>query len=352
MIRQLRRLFLLSALGLGGLALVLAAAVVLTILVMYRLDDRVISLPPPRGPHAVGRSLIQWHDGSRNRDLMVFIWYPAVAGEAEVRCAYIPGKLGEMNAQGMLPIPARRVREIRVNATADPRPAPDRMPVLIMLPGMGRNPANYTTMAEDLASFGNLVMGVTPTGSTAVVFSDGVVSPVREFNPRTDDVQDARHYVDQWSEDASFALDRLMADPRFAGHIVSGEIGVFGHSFGGNVALHLLASDRRITRAADIDGEFLGETLGYLTKPILILAGAGDLGSRERALCEQGVPGSRFHEFPGAKHMNFSDAGILPSRFPIPKSVLMLGDVDGAKLLYETSDQLRIFLTIPFEWYP
>ncbi|MGD1032282.1 MAG: hypothetical protein ABSA05_14205 [Opitutaceae bacterium] len=347
MIRQLRQFFLLSALAMGGLALVLAAAVALTVPVMYRLDDRVISLPPPRGTYPVGRILVQWHDGARDRDLMVFIWYPAVAGEAGVRCEYIPGKWGEMNAQGMLPIPARRLREIMVNASENLPIVPDRMPVLIMLPGMGRNPANYTTLAEDLASFGNLIVGVTPTGSTPVVFSDGVISPVQEFNPRIDDVQTAQHYVDQWSEDASFALDQLTADPRFASHTLPTQIGVFGHSFGGNVALHLLASDRRFTRAADIDGTFFGQTLGHLTKPILILAGAGDLGSRESALCEQGAPGSRFHEFPGAKHMNFSDAGILPSRFPIPKSVLMLGEVDGAKLLYETSDQLRTFFDRP-----
>jgi dienelactone hydrolase len=347
MIQQLRRFCLLLALTVGGLALALAAFVALIILVMYRLDDRVISLPPPRGPYPVGRSLIQWHDRARNRDLMIFIWYPAVASAKSARCEYIPGKWGEMNAQGMLPIPARRLREIIVNAKESPPIVTDRMPVLIMLPGMGRNPANYTTLAEDLASFGNLVMGVTPTGSTAVVFSDGIVSPGRQFNPRTDDAQIAQHYIDQWSEDASFAFDQLMADPIFASHILPKQIGVFGHSFGGNVAVHLLASDRRITRAADIDGAFFGQTLGHLTNPILILSGEGDLGSRERALCEQSGPGSRFHDLPGAKHMNFSDAGILPSRFPIPKSVLMLGDVDGAKLIYETSDQLRTFFDRP-----
>jgi hypothetical protein len=74
-IPRLRRLILVSALVAGGLALALAASVALMVLVMYRLDDRVISLPPPRGPHPVGRSVMQWHDKGRNRDLMVFIWY-------------------------------------------------------------------------------------------------------------------------------------------------------------------------------------------------------------------------------------------------------------------------------------
>jgi pimeloyl-ACP methyl ester carboxylesterase len=118
---------------------------------------------------------------------------------------------------------------------------------------------------------------------------------------------------------------------------------VFGHSFGGNVALHLLETDPRFAKAADIDGAFFGRPLGHLSKPIMILGAVGDLGFRQKALYEQGVAGSRFYLFPNAKHMNFSDAGILPSRFPLPKSVLMLGPVDGAQLLYGTSDQLRAF---------
>jgi hypothetical protein len=41
--------------------------------------------------------------------------------------------------------------------------------------------------------------------------------------------------------------------------------------------------------------------------------------------------------------MNFSDSSMLPSRFPLPKSVALLGDVDGAEFLREVSDQLRNF---------
>jgi pimeloyl-ACP methyl ester carboxylesterase len=274
---------------------------------------------------------------------MIFIWYPAIPGAANGRCEYLPGKWGEIDAQNMLPIPARRLREISVNAIGDAPLAPGRMPVLIMLPGMGRNPADYTTLAEDLASFGNLVVGVTPTGSTTVVFPGDIVSPGREYNPQIDNAEVAQRYVEEWSKDASFALDQLVADPRFAGHILPAKVGVFGHSFGGNVALHLLETDPRFARAVDIDGGFFGRPLGPLSKPIMILGGDGDLGSRQLALCEHGVPGSRFHVFPEAKHMNFSDAGILPSRYPIPKSVLMLGKCDGTQLLYQTSDQLRAF---------
>ncbi len=274
---------------------------------------------------------------------MVFIWYPAASGANRAHCEYLPGKWGQINSQAMLPIPAKRVREIAVSSLADPPLEPEPMPVLILLPGMGRNPSDYTTLAEDLASFGTIVLGVTPTGSTTVAFPDGTVSRARPFDPQVDGVQIAQQYVETWSQDAAFALDRLSADSKFGGHILPAKIGVFGHSFGGNVALHLLATDRRFARAADLDGRFFGRPLAPLAKPILILGADGDLGAQQRTLCAQSAPGSRFDQFPNAKHMNFSDAGVLPSRFPIPKSILLLGDTDGAKFLYATADQLRAF---------
>jgi dienelactone hydrolase len=347
MIGKIIRLFLWAVAAVLALALASAAALALLVFARYHLNDRPISLPTPRGPHLVGRSLVEWHDKIRNRDLVVFIWYPADPGATGDRCEYLPGKWGELNAKDMLPIPAKRVREIGVSAIGDAPLAQEPMPVLVMLPGMGRNPANYTTLAEDLASFGNLVLGVAPTGSTTVVFPDGTVEQAREFDPRLDDVRIAQGYVDEWSEDASFALSQLLADSRFSGHILPADIGVFGHSFGGNVALHLLETDLRFARAADIDGAFFGKPFGHLSKPILILGAVGDLGSKQRALYEHGVAGSHFHLFPGAKHMNFSDAGVLPSRYPIPKRILMLGDIDGALLLRETSDQLRAFFDDP-----
>ena len=62
-----------------------------------------------------------------------------------------------------------------------------------------------------------------------------------------------------------------------------------------------------------------------------------------KAICDSDRAGCTARAFPGARHMNFSDAGVLPSRFPFPGLLLMLGDVDGAGFLYEVSDLLRAF---------
>jgi hypothetical protein len=41
--------------------------------------------------------------------------------------------------------------------------------------------------------------------------------------------------------------------------------------------------------------------------------------------------------------MDFSDATVLPPRFPLPRALLMLGDVDGRQFLYGISDRVRKF---------
>jgi hypothetical protein len=41
--------------------------------------------------------------------------------------------------------------------------------------------------------------------------------------------------------------------------------------------------------------------------------------------------------------MNFSDAGVLPSRFPVPRSRLDLTGIDGRAFLWRVADLLRAF---------
>ncbi len=327
-----------------GLALVAVIAVVLAIFVQYRSNDHPIALPTPRGPHPVGRMLMDWTDARRNREIMVFLWYPAREGASGRKCEYIPGTWGELEAEKMLPIPAKRYREIQVSAVEDAPFASGSIPVLVLLPGMGRIPAHYTTLAEDLASYGYLVVGVTPTGSSSVVvFSDGHTVHGREFDPDTDGRIKTQEYIETWAGDASFSLDQLRVDSRFANHIDLNKVGVLGHSFGGSVAVQALQLDARFSRAAVLDSGYFGNPIKGLDRPLAILAADSQIEPEWKILCDSDPATCTTHLFPRARHMNFSDAAILPSRFPLPKSLLMLGDVDGAQFLHEVSDVLRDF---------
>src|SRR5207248_9722210 len=47
-------------------------------------------------------------------------------------------------------------------------------PVIVLLPGLGPSIAEYSALAEDLASHGYAVVGINPSGSSQVVgFPDG-----------------------------------------------------------------------------------------------------------------------------------------------------------------------------------
>jgi predicted dienelactone hydrolase len=149
---------------------------------------------------------------------MVFLRHPARDGSTGQRSEYIPGKWGELAAQGMFPIPARRLWEIRASAIENAPLIDSAVPVLVMLPGMGRIPAHYTTFAEELASYGYLVAGIAPTGSSRlVVFPDG-----RTVEGSDEDLSDharAQQLIEMWAADASFTLDELRRDQRFSRHL-------------------------------------------------------------------------------------------------------------------------------------
>jgi pimeloyl-ACP methyl ester carboxylesterase len=333
----------------GGTVGVIVLAIIVFFVsmgVQYSRNDRPIVLPAHRGPNAVGRVLADWKDDRRDRELMVFIWYPAAGGVSGRLSEYIPGAWGQLEARNMNPIPATRLQQIQVGAIEEAPIASVAMRVLVMLPGMGRIPAHYTALAEDLASQGYVVVGVTPTGSSDVVrFPDGhVVWGTEEAMVETlNDRAKAQKLVVTWAGDASFALDQLLIDSRFAKHIQTDRVGIFGHSFGGNVAAHALQLDARFSRAAVLDSAYFGEPIQALDKPLLIFECDKTNERHWDAICAVDKASCSTLRFPAARHMNFSDAGILPSRFPIPKSVLMLGDVDGTQFLREVSDRLQAF---------
>jgi predicted dienelactone hydrolase len=146
-----------------------------------------------------------------------------------------------------------------------------------------------------------------------------------------------------WAADASFALDELRRDQRFSSHLDATRIGIFGHSFGGDVAARAPHSDQRFLRAANLDGAFWGDSPEKFDKPLLILESAEGSGTIDRSICDRDRAKCEVRTFPKAQHMNFSDASVLPSRFPLPKSMMLLGDVDGPQFLREVSDSLRGF---------
>ena len=308
----------------------------------YGVYDRPIVLPNPRGPHSVGRMLFDWTNPERSRELMVFVWYPSSDSNGPV-AEYVPGKWGELAAEGSFPIPSRRIRQIRVASREGGGIVAGEHPLLVLSPGMGRLPTDYTVLAEDLASFGYIVAGVTPTGSArVVVFSDGSVVRGRDEGD-----------VDEWVADFHFTVDQVLAEPRLSAHVDQHRIGIVGHSFGGAAAMHALQRDERFARGVNLDGAPQWTEINYLTRALMIVDGAPLPASQKKLndqivaefhhICSVDIADCHIEEVPEAGHMNFSDAGVLPSRFPIPRSHFNLTEIDGVAFLHRVSDLLRGF---------
>lgn len=348
-------------------------------------DGATLVTPPPSGPHAVGRRLLHWVDASRReptdttraRELMVWMWYPAASTEGELELA-LPGEWAEAHeresARTIGGEAATALRALRVHArTGAPLlPDGDPLPVLLFFPGLGWLPADYSTLAEDLASHGYVVFGVAPTGLAATVqFPDGRQVPqLLGAGPRIGEDQVHAH------EDARFALAevrRLNAEAAsgFAGRLDLARIGAFGHSLGGTTALVLAARDTTVRAALNVDGDAMGIVRDVRPRqPILLLSSesppveefpqaadsqrlalvrAGLERSEQRRtgewlrIAEHSIRAERLH-VAGARHSDFLDVALVESRIADPKLRWMrVGPIAGERALRITRDVVRAF---------
>jgi hypothetical protein len=124
--------------------------------------------------------------------------------------------------------------------------------------GLGVIRANYTALAEALASSGYVVALVESPLQGLMVTGDGVA--VTDTIGRFGDAALHRAAVIGWARDLSYVLDRLVAGgsspvtARVAAAIDSTRIGALGHSTGGLVAVSACEADPRIRACVNMDG--------------------------------------------------------------------------------------------------
>src|SRR5579864_6499922 len=259
--------------------------------------SQVVTLPPPTGPFAVGRTSFDWTDEGRvdplnpsgitKRELEVWAWYPADAPGGAPAAPYVPQPWASVLDQGhgVGTVLFQSNESVRAHAAPDApvSAAQTRYPILVLLPGFGSTPAAYTTLAEDLASHGYVVAGVAPTDSVPVVFSDGRMAPRTALGslPDTADAPTMQrltaHVIAAWSGDARFTLDQLTlvtagASGPLAGRLDLDHVGILGHSFGGATAAEVCRQDTRCKAGADLDGTLFGPVAQEgLKQPFLFL---------------------------------------------------------------------------------
>lgn len=332
------------------------------------------TLPAPGGLYPVGRTVLHIIDQNRpetlsptgeqaSRELMAFVWYPAGSQEGE-KAEYLPKAWGEamQKQNGFLAIFFQHYESIHVHARenaslANPTPAGQGWPILILSAGYGLLPTDFTALAEDLASRGYVVAGVANTYSApAVVFPDGRVveqSPQGSFPDFSTDNGEAAddRLVEVWARDILTTLDelaRLDSDPGspFYQQLDLGHVGAFGHSFGGAASAEACLLDPRILAGVDLDGTLYGKAAEQgVSQPFLIIRSQPFSAELEDMLDKSFAAtlrkGARILIIQGMAHFNFTDLALLPA--PALRWVGVLGEIDGGRGMKITADYLLAF---------
>ncbi len=262
----------------------------------WRIRPRIPDRPfvTPAGPYPVGTREYFWTDSSRAepytrdpgdyRKVVVQLWYPARPGTGSDTAHYLLRPAEFASRMG-----ARAARRARTNSVLDADPArvgDSVFPVLLYNHGGAWTRWSATFATEWLASHGYVVVSVEHFGFNQTVrYPDGTPfkADTLQFPKETGDGEKdalaAWAFLDDpvfkiWEADARFALDQLELLNRgpgpFEGRLDLANVGAFGWSFGGALAVQLSADDPRVVAAVGHDGQLFGDVRSRGTsRPVL-----------------------------------------------------------------------------------
>jgi dienelactone hydrolase len=374
--RLARRIFkglvVLAMLGVLGVAALLGS--------LWLEHRTAVTLPTPTGSFAVCRAIYDWIDDKRldslapipgtKSELLVWIWYPSASGQSVAMDDYLPDQMraaAKPNG-GLLRLLTRDLAKVHTHSTrnSDVSLQQRSYPVVIMRAGASLEVWNYSTLAEDLASHGYVVVGFdAPYRTYSLVFPDGrVMRRTPENDPELcedqEQAQQARcvnKVLTAWTADIAFVLDQLerlnVSDPtgKFTGRLDMTRVGVFGHSFGGAQAAQFCSLDSRCKAGIDVDGSLHGSVIqAGIPKPFMfLLSGQGDFSSDAEIRQIQADIQSVYDRLPaegrlrisirGANHFLFTDDGALLKSHIVLRTLRMLGivGIDGRRQLAVTT---------------
>ena len=374
---------LVAGLGIGLGALMLAFCIALPIILP------VFHFPRPTGPYAIGSVTYHWVDATRpelftadpndHRELMAQVWYPAKGEPSKPRVPYMEDAAATTTAMArIVHFPSYFLAHFKYVSTNAVRHAPvadgrSSYPVLVFLSGLGGFRASNTFQIEELVSHGYVVVGLDqPGGSAAVRFPDGRLVSVlsreqmlalieqstspKQVAPALNGQALEKGIIPYFAQDASFALDRLIAlnrnDPNglLAGRLDLERTGVFGISLGAIVAGEAARMDGRIKASlmmdaamtVDVVQEGLWQPCMWITRPASDMrlersrsggwpeAAITETLTTMRAVFDKHLPGSAYWlDMPGLFHVNFTDA---PFWSPLTPQLGLTGPVDGKRM--------------------
>ncbi|WP_414937344.1 alpha/beta hydrolase family protein [Amycolatopsis sp. cmx-11-51] len=312
-----------------------------------------LSLTAPTGPYAVGSTDLHLVDHSRQdpwvpgvrRELMVTVRYPALPS-GKPKAPYMAPGVGKVVAEGdaaKLGMDASRIdyrfpTHSRLGAPA----VGGKRPVVLYSPGGTLSRSHGTTLQEQLASEGYVVVAIDHTHEAeAVEFPGGRVEK-KALPPSSIEV--SKRVIETRVQDTRFVLDSLRLN----------RVGMFGHSAGGFTAGETMVTDRRIVAGANLDGSMahsqsqriFGRVADEgLDRPFLLMSAgnhsaASDASWQEFQRNQRGW--TRETRLPDGEHFSFTDyQTLLPQLGNAPAA--FIGTVDPARSVAAQRAELRAF---------
>jgi predicted dienelactone hydrolase len=330
--------------------------------------SRETLLPAPTGSYKVGRVMYDWIDAGRlnpyapvagtKQELAVRLWYPAAVVSSSQAAEYVPAywRSALEHHQGFLlsRLLSRDLGRVKSHSWSDAAVSRQEStyPVVVLRAGGGALSSDYTSIAEDLASHGYVVVSMdAPYRTVVTAFPDGRVA-LRNAQSDFDSMpyaaaeKAATQAMGVWVEDVKFVLQRLkelnLHDPsrRFEGRLDLEKIGIVGHSLGGATAAQFCHDDAQCKAGIDIDGIPFGTVVQEsLHQPFFFILSDHRKESGPEAPVVEEKMESIYNKLPadtrwqvmidGANHFSFSDQMFTKS----PVVVWALQTIGGTESL-------------------
>ena len=231
--------------------------------------EPTIPLPPPTGPNRVGIATFEWVDSARidslvsspaARRVLVRVWYPGQHVGGVPTAPYVPPVSDVTNDWLALHARVRTNSQTRAAAIASPQ----RFPVIVFAPGRTTGTFDYTTLGEDLASHGYVVVGIDSPHHSKILQPDGTLAPIRfpSMGPSTypDGIDAAQEPMNALvSADLRFAMRQLSVidrdDPTLRGRLDLDRVAMAGHSNGAMAGSRACALEARCRAFLGIEGQ-------------------------------------------------------------------------------------------------
>ena len=347
--------------GIGRLMIGLIVGVLIFVGFSAVMRVQSVALPAVTGTAQVGRMELALIDtarpdpfasDARARELTVWIWYPAVGRSTGAAAPYLPSAWAPLvNNLGPL---SQDLTAVRTNSIAN-APLDGRPPVVVLMPGLGQPVASYSALAEDLASHGDAVVGINPTGSADVVFPDGhlvsatALGGIAEMT--VDDwYRSAERVTNVWVADAEFVVTTLAASPPMVGALDFDHVAYVGHSVGGAASFEACRQDSQCAAAVNLDGTLWTDVrhTGLEAPSLLLQHASGGVCDEycERAAADfanvEAAGGVERFVVEGSQHQSFSDLGLMWGA----ATAQQLGQIEADRMIVIMRDVLRSFLDV------